>query len=462
MNKFSRRDLIKAIGATALTMPLVGTSFWDPKDVLAEGARSASGAPKRFIYFFHPNGTIHDAWWPTGTQKNFEFGEILSPLTPLKSKIIVPKNLSYKSAAKDVSPGERHQSGMGTALSGRPLQSGTFVGGDGSLAGWGDGITVDQVIADHIGDGTAYKSLHLGVRTDTTAATAEVRTRISYSGPGQPIPPQNDPADVFRQIFSDFTPNTGDPTMDPAMDPKIRLRRSVLDQSLEQFNFVMKKAGKEDQIRLEAHRAMVRDLEKRLANPNVQGEACYVPDTPPELEIDSEDTMPEISRLQIDLMVAALACDQTRVASIQYSNSKNHIRFPWLDSNGDGHQLSHSARSESAKAEWIKRDNWFASEFAYLLQRLDSIVEGDDGTTLLDNCVIVWINELSEGPIHSHTNMPFIMAGSGGGYFQTGQYVDYLDRPHNDMLVSFQNAFGIESQTFGDPRFVTGALTDIT
>ena len=460
MNKFSRRDLLKTIGGLAFTLPLVGTSFWNPKDVFAEGALSASGHPKRFIYFFHPNGTIHDQWWPTGTQNDFAFKEILSPLTPLKSKIIIPKNLAYKSAAKDVSPGERHQSGMGTALSGMPLQAGSFVGGDGSLAGWGDGITVDQVIANHISEGTAYKSLHLGVRTDTTAATAEVRTRISYTGPAQPIPPQNDPSDVFQQVFGNFTPT--DPMGGGEDDPKIRLQRSVLDHSLEQFKFVLKKAGQQDRIRLEAHQAMVRDLERRLSNPNVQGEACFIPEKPEAMAIDSEDTMPEISRLQIDLLVAALACDQTRVASIQYSNSKNHIRFPWIQSMGDGHQLSHSAGGGNAREEWIKRDKWLASEFAYLLQRLDSIVEGDDGTTLLDNCVIVWINELSEGPKHSHTNMPFVIAGSGGGYFKTGQYVDYLDRPHNDMLVSFQNAFGIDSQTFGDPRFVTGPLSDIT
>jgi len=329
------------------------------------------------------------------------------------------------------------------------------VGGDGSLAGWDDGISLDQVIAEQIGATNPYKSLQLGVRADTTAPTAEVRTRISYAGPAEPLPPQNDPRVVFDQLFSDFS-------TEPTQLARVReQKKSILDTVSEQFDLIKKRAGAGDRHRLDAHLAMVRDLEVRLENERVTGEACYAPEEPGDNEPDSEDTMPLISRLQIDLLVMAFACDLTRVGSLQYSNAKNHIRFPWLESLGDGHQLSHAGPSnDDAHDQLVARDNWFASEMAYLLTRLDSIQEGD--STMLDHTAVLWINEISQGNTHSHVDMPFILAGSCGDYFDTGKYVEYSEAAHSDLLVSLQNAYGIEEQTFGDAEFCSGPLANIT
>lgn len=449
----TRRTFLRGLAGTAIALPLLEAGL--ERALLAQEAPGsfAGNFPKRFIYFFHPNGTMLNDWWPVAgeNERDFTLSRILSPLEAHKSKMIVMKGLELKSAAGDAGPGGPHQRGMGTALTGQPLQQGDFVGGDGSLAGWADGISVDQHIANYIGATTRFKSLHLGVRADTTAPTAEVRTRLSYSGPAQPVPPQNDPLVVFNDLFSDFM------TAPNQLQSVRAQRRSVLDAVGGQFEALKSRAGYHDQIRLEAHLAMVRDLEVRLENERVTGDACFAPETPPEQEPDSEDTMPEISRLHIDLMVMALACDLTRVASLQYSNAKNHIRFPWLDSLGDGHQLSHAGPSnDDARTQWIKRDSWLAQEFAYLLTKLDSVQEGEG--TMLDHTAVLWINELSQGNTHSHVDMPYVLAGSAGGYFDTGRYVDLGNVPHSDLLVSLQNAFGIEDQTFGDPRFVTGPI----
>jgi hypothetical protein len=454
----SRRSFLRGLAGTAISLPLLEAGLG--RQAIAQstpGILSADGFPKRFIYFFHPNGTQQNVFWPTAgaSSKDFQLSQILSPLEGFKNKLIIPKGIELKSGAGDAGPGEPHQRGMGTVLTGYPLQTGDFVGGDGSLAGWGAGISLDQVLAQHIGENTSLGSLQLGIRADTTAPTAEVRTRLSYLGAAQPLPPQNDPKNVFDQIFSDFM-------TEPAELVELRERRkSVLDGVIDQFGALNKRAGYADRQRLESHLALVRDLEQRLENDRVTGAACYAPADPGAQEPDSEDSMPDIARLQIDLLVMAFACDITRVGGLQFSNAKNHIRFPWLESLGDGHQLSHAGPSDSASFnQWVARDTWFSEQFAYLLTALDSIPEGSG--SMLDNTVVLWINELSQGNTHSHVDMPFVMAGSGGGYFDTGQYLELGNVSHSNLLVSIQNAFGIESPTFGDPRFCTGPLSGIT
>jgi hypothetical protein len=160
-------------------------------------------------------------------------------------------------------------------------------------------------------------------------------------------------------------------------------------------------------------------------------------------------------------MVMSFACDLTRVASIQYSNGMNHTQFPWIGSMGDGHALSHAGDTDvAAWAEWSLRERWYAEQVAYLLQRMSEIPEGEG--TMLDHVVLLWVNELAQGNTHSHVRMPFVMAGNLGGYFRTGRYLAYDHLSHNNLLVSMQNAFGIEAQTFGDPAFCTGPLSGLT
>src|SRR5690606_10733566 len=229
-----------------------------------------------------------------------------------------------------------------------------------------------------------------------------------YRGPGEPLPPMNDPRDVFDLIFSDM--NT-----DPELLSEIRRKRmSVLDTVTDQFTAVQRRVGAEDRDRLDAHFTMLRELETRRQMEGFVGGNCEVPMRPEDRAPDDENTMPDITRSQIDLMTLAFICDITRVATIQFSNAKNHIRFPWLDSMGDGHQLSHAGPSNTdARAQWVKRDTWFAQQLAYIMGQLDSVPEGDG--TMLDNTCILWCNELAQGNTHSHKQMPFIIGGSAGG-----------------------------------------------
>jgi hypothetical protein len=339
-------------------------------------------------------------------------------------------------------------------LTGRPLQQGGFVGGDGSLSGWADGISIDQAIAQHIGATTPFSSLELGVRASAFGGS-EVRTRMVYAGPAQPISPMDDPMQTWGTLFSELDLNPSDMAI-------LREKRvSVLDTVRAQLAAVEQRAGSEDRMRLQQHAELVADLQTRIHNTPALGESCVVPGQPAALAPDSASTMDQISALQLDMLVMAFACDLTRVASIQYSNGMNHTQFPWLGSMSDGHQLSHAGNTDAAAwAEWSQRERWYGQQFAYLVQRMSEIPEGD--STMLDHTVILWANELAQGNTHSHERMPFVLAGGLAGHFRTGRYLAYDHASHNDLLVSLQNAFGIESETFGAPEFCTGPLPNLT
>jgi hypothetical protein len=238
-------------------------------------------------------------------------------------------------------------------------------------------------------------------------------------------------------------------------------RIGVLDAVKSQFDAVRSKAGAADRERLDQHAALVTDLEQRLQNEPVLGEYCMQPPVPPTLGTDDANVMDQISRNHIDMIKMAFACDLTRVASIQYSNGANHHTFPFIGSMGDGHGLSHAGNDDvAAWNEWTVRQTWYCGEFAYLMQQLASVPEGD--VTMLDHTVILWVNELAQGNTHLHDRMPFVLAGSGGGALRTGRYLSYPGASHNDLLVSVLNAFGIPDQTFGHPDFCTGPLPNLT
>lgn len=443
MHRIGRRLFLKGAGGVSLGLPLF--TSWP-----AHG--QTMNFPKRFIVFFHPNGTIPDAWFPTpgATERDFTMSEILQPLEPHRQKLILLDGVHMQ--APDAGPGEPHQQGMGALLTGKRLQEGTFVGGDGSLAGWGDGESVDQLIASYISQGTRFASIQFGVR----ATGAAVRHRLSYAGPARPLPPQNAPRAVFGNLFRDFM-------VEPDERERQRLRRkSILDAVRGQFAHVRTKVSVADRDKLDTHLEFVRDIERRLDLMGPTTPRCEVPSEPPQLDAVHEDNMGTVSRLQTDLLVAAMACDLTRVASIQYSTGANNIRFSFMGSYTDDHQLSHAGNGDAtSRSEWIARQRWYAEQFKYLLDRLDAIPEGSG--TMLDNTVIFWGSELAVGNTHSHVNMPFLLAGRAGGQLDTGRYVRFPSgRQHNDLHVALLNLMGIAETTFGDPDFCNGALPGLT
>lgn len=435
----SRRTVLRGAGGLAVSLPLLH----------ARRAEASAPFPLRFICFFQPNGTLPHRWWPEGgiTEDAFTLNAIHEPLQAFKDELLILRGIDLKVTAEG--PGEPHQKGMGALLTGTSLQQGEFVGGDGSRAGWASGKSIDQYLAERIGANTRVGSLLLGVRCEGS----EVRQRLSYLGPGSPVPAENDPRRVFDNLFSDMA----EPS--PELTAIRRRRGSVLDQVAEQLRIATRRAGSLDRQKLDAHLTQLRDLERRLTATVMETPGCFKPGTPPPLDPASETAMPEISRLQLDLLVTAMACDLTRVSVVHYSHALNNLTMPWLESGHEGHFLSHLGDGDSRRPELETRDRWVAGEFAYLLDKLSKVPEGEG--TMLDNTVLFWCNELSVGNIHSQIDMPFVLAGGGGG-LRTGRYLQYARRSHNDLLVSILNLMGLGDTTWGNPNYCTGPLSGLT
>jgi hypothetical protein len=439
---FGRRGFLRVSAGALLALPLL--------DSLRAGAAEPV-FPKRLVLVYNPNGTVQDAFWPKNVrdESHFDLGEILAPLSAHVNRMMLLKGLTISIADSDVGPGGPHQKGIGALYTGRELLEGQFRDGCGSLAGWANGISVDQEVAKVLGADTMLPSLELGVR----AAKNDVQARISYAGPNQPLPPMNSPRDVYYRLLSGL--DTGTPELAALRES----RRSVLDTVQEQFQALSTKVSAEDRQKLDQHQVLVRDLERRLdvMSPNA---ACVAMQEPPELAFDSETTMEQIAALQVDLLALAFRCDLVRVASLQFSDGLNTIRFPWLGSMLEGHSLSHSGDSDMpARTELIGRHRWYVQQIARLLDALANIPEGSG--TALDNTLLVWGNEIGTGNTHSHDNIPFLLAGRAGGALRTGRFLDFGGRSHSDLLVSILNAMGVEATTFGHPDFVTGPLSGL-
>jgi hypothetical protein len=444
--RISRRNVLRAASGALLALPLLPS--------LRSARAEAEAPPKRFVTMYTPNGVIHDGWWPTAvtSETDFELSSSHDPLKSYKDRLLILGGLEMKVASDG--PGGPHQRGIGGLFTNMELGEGAFVDGCGRTAGWANGISIDQKIAAAIGTGSPVASLQLGVR----ATENDVQGRISYAAAGMPLPPLATPLDVYKRIFENFLPPSPTPDQDAAK-ALMAQRKSVLDAVASEFAALDSRLSAQDRQTLDAHLTLVRDVERRLS---LGIGDCAKPAEPPVLDPVSEADMPKIAELELDLLALAFACDLTRVASFEISTALNRIRYPWVESLGEGHSLSHSGASDAdAKAQLLKRQNWHSSLIARLFDRLAVVAEGEG--SVLDNTLLFWGNEVSMGTTHTHDNMPFVVAG-GGWAFRTGRYVTYTDstkNSHADLLVSLLNAMGVPDTTFGDARYCTGALSGL-
>ncbi|MDC0672827.1 DUF1552 domain-containing protein [Nannocystis radixulma] len=444
----SRRAMLKGAGGACLALPLLDIMGGCNADLASKPQqfRGSGGVPKRFVVFWTPNGTIMQHWRPSGSESSFTLPRILQPLDPHKQDIVVLDGVDEMSAYKG--PGDAHQKGTGQSLTATELQEGDFPGDGGKSAGWADGISVDQAIADVVGDQTKFRSLEFGVYV----YGANVGSRISYRGPAQPIPPENDPTAAFNRIFADLE---SDPE---AQMRRIAERKIVLDAVAADYQRLVKKVGAADRIKLEAHLAAVRDIEMRLETGGTIGGACEPPMLGEVADPLKVANIPKTGKLQMDLLAMALACDLTRVASIMWTNSATAKPFPWLNIPEGHHELAHRGDGDlDAQEKLTVINTWYCEQFAYLIEKLKSIPEGDG--TVLDNTLLIWVNEHQKGNDHDRHEIPYVVAGKAGGAVKTGRWLQVPgERAHNDLWSGCMNVMGIEAKTFGNPIYCQSPL----
>ncbi len=446
MKPMSRRQLLRGALGTAVALPLLDA-------MLDRKSAHADVFPKRFIVFFTGLGHVASQFNPVGTESDFTLGHVLSPLAAHQDKMLVLRGIDMESAYHG--PGDPHQQGIGHALTGTELQEGDlfpYACNPSKYVGWGGGISLDQLLATLLGPTTKLPSLELGVQVEY----AGVSSRISYKGPGLPVPPEDDPWKVFDRLFTDLST---DP-LELALRRKKRHR--VLDYVRDDYKSLNQKLGYEDRHRLEAHLDALDEIDKRIDAPGgISGGACAIPDMPGPVDIYTNDLYPTIAKLQIDLLAMALACDLTRVGSLQWTSVLTGKIFTWLGQSAPHHTLSHSGDSDSVSQNQLADiGNWHASQLAYLCDKLAAIPEGDG--TVLDQTVILWCTDIAQGNTHARRDMPYVLLGGGGGALKTGRYLQYSGQFHNDLLVTLAQVMGINITTFGNPAYCTGPLSGLT
>jgi hypothetical protein len=448
--KLSRRKLLSgmSLATIALTSPI-----W--RNATAFGQDATRPASKRFIGIFSANGTIGSAFFPASGASDAALTTlpaILAPLEDYKDKLLVLKGVHMNSTVEDElgvtstnKPGGPHMKGPGAMLTGGSLMAGSFTGAGGP-AGWADRMSVDQAIANRIGGDSRFPSLEFGVRIEGQ----EPLRVISYRGANQPNIAVDDPMQMYNRIFEDFE------LSDAERAQRLADQESVLDFLKDDIARLQTRVTAEDRARLDAHLGGIRNIEQRLHS--AQG-ACEAPVMPGGFDTRAMENFPMVGKLQLDLMLLAHRCEMTRVSTFMWANADSWQYYPWIGVNEEHHELSHAGDEDTAaRDKLIAINTWHADQLKYLLDGLAAADE-PDGTSLLDNTLVLWGNELGAGNSHSYKDIPWLLAGGAGGALRMGRALQFVDRPHNDLLVSVCNAMGMDDvTTFGIPGVCTGAL----
>ncbi|RLS32099.1 MAG: DUF1552 domain-containing protein [Planctomycetota bacterium] len=436
----SRRELLRRLGVGAAVSPFLAN--------LPSLARASAAGPKqRLVIVFSPDGTVRENFWspapgpfalPAGADPATPVAglrPILAPLAPFQDRLMTIKGVANKIRGD----GDGHMRGIGCLLTGVELFPGNIQGGSDTPAGWSSGPSIDQEIARFLQSRpdttTRFGTLEFGVLVPDRADTW---TRMVYAGPNRPVAPIDDPYQMFARLYGRLNDRES--------------VQSVLDELHEDFARLSAALPAEDRRILEEHAGLVRDFERELAGHH-EAFAHPVPELEPGI-LEQNDQMPKLSRMQIDLLVAALAADFTRVATLQYTNSVGQPHMKWLGIEEGQHDLSHEPNSNGEAQEKLTKINtWYAGEVAHLATRLAATPEpGGDGS-MLDHTTILWTNELGEGNSHTREDIPWVLIGGGLG-FASGRALEFPSVPHNRLLLTLAHAFGHTGlDRFGNPDF---------
>jgi hypothetical protein len=437
MRTTPRRDFLKAMGLSTATLPFL--PYFNSR------AEAAGGTfPQRLLLVFTGNGTLENLFWPTGTETNFQFvpGGITEPLAPFASRLLFPMNLNRITAGSGAH--EKNMGGLWTCT--------------GLVANFGypRGPSIDQVIATNLKTPTTFPSLQFGVQCQSfnPGGNKPVLMCMTYSGSNQVLTPEANPVNMFNKLMLGAAGTGGGAPTGPSPQQLATIRaqkQSVIDAVSGDLNALIPKIDRDDRIKLQQHLQGISDIEKTLTTGTLlpgSVTGCVSPGAPPATYADptalaANANFPAILDIQTKLAVATLACDRTRVATLQWSRSFSPIVHSWVGVTRDHHTISHLSDPQSI-TDLQNLNHWYATKFADLLTQLDAVKEGNG--TLLDNTLVVWGNEARTGQ-HDASTVVFVTAGSLGGKLKVGRFVDLTGYDWSQFLITIAQAMGATSVT---------------
>ena len=423
--QLTRRTLLHGLGVT-MALP-----WFESLPAFAGDAphlASANEPPVRLGVLFAGNGFHKDEWWAKGSGAEMELGKVLDPLIPHREKLLFIRGLWNEEATK----GNIHSSQTGNMLSGAPIASGGTIR---------SGTSMDQIVAQAVGHQTKIPSLVLGCEKPIASQHREYSmlysSHISWSSPTTPTPLELYPALAFDRLFKDNTATVAD--------------RSVLDAVHGQAKSLRNKIGYSDRAKLDEYLNSVREVETRIERAgkekHLQGwrPTLAEPNVPRPPEGIPQDIV-EHMRLMCDLLVLAFQTDTTRICTLKLNNDHSSLRFPHMGID----YMIHHLLSHTDSDDWLKVNQFFTQQMAYIADKLDAIQEGE--RTALDNSMIMLCSSMVHGN-HDNMQLPVAIVGGAGGQLETGRSLDYLEKPNRKMcslFLSMMDKMGVSPDRFGD------------
>ena len=430
----SRRIFLRGFGVTMALPWMESLPVW--------GAAPETSAPKRFAVLFMGNGINGNHWWSKGNGEEMKLGKSLQPLEPLKKKVNVINGLFNKPALGiGIHPGQ-----TGQLLSGAPIQHGPILKA---------GVTVDQILANRLGEDTPLSSIVLGCEQPMsgyheTNFSMAYSSHISWQTPDSPVPLEVYPSLAFDNLFE----NRG----------SLR-NQSILDRVLDRANSLRQTVSSGDKAKLDEYLTSVREVEKRIERMRVdqdKAETRASDQGRPALSMERPanglpEDLREHTRMMCDIIALAFQTDKTRIATLLLARDLSSLYYPFLDVRQGHHGASHDDLSDGY--ERISR--FHLSQFAYLASRLDAMPEGEG--TVLDNSCLLFLSNMWAGWKHDNMKLPVVTAGGLQGTLQTGRSLDYLyagdeNRKLCSLYLSIMDRMGVKLDRFGDAET---RLTDL-
>ena len=432
----SRRHFLRGAGV-ALALPWMESFTAFGQTVTAASAKPTT-PPLRLGIVFFSNGVEPIHWWAKGAGATMELGPAAAPLLPHREDIVFVQGLYSQAALASTSPhlGRMNVlSGASVSLDPGEIRVGT---------------TMDQVLAAHLGSRTAVPSLVLGIEPNELRLEDGLSmiygSSLSWASPTRPATKEIYPSRAFDRLVGDGTGR--------------RLDRSILDEVRQDSQSLKPKISHGDSVKLEEYLESIRDIERRIEraarDERLEGwrPTLAQPDMPrPKNELPQH--VPDHMKLMLDLTVLAFQMDKSRIATLMLNNDLSQMNFKFLAGvQGALHlDLTHNGKAVDKEAMYLKTNQFHAAQFAYLVQRMKAIKEGD--TTLLDNSILMFASSLFDGDAHGASQLPIVLAGKGGGSLKTGRILDYLaagddNRKVCSLHLSLMDRMGVKLDHFGD------------
>jgi len=445
-----RRTFLRGLGAT-MALPLLDSMA--PRS----SAAAATTSPTRLGYVYTPNGIIGASdksprpfmWTPKTTGANFEFSPTMKALEPFRDRLNAFSGLAQVTGrALGDGPGD-HARATATFLTGvHPYKTG---GADFQL-----GISADQIAARELGKYTQLASLELGLEPQPLAGNCDsgytcAYMSMSWRGPTSPLPAEINPRTVFERLFGD-----GDSTDPAARMIRLEHQKSVLDYVSASLARLRTSLGVGDTRKLEEYLEAVRDIERRIELAERQNATIELP------HIERPSAIPDdylqYTKLMVDMQVVAWQTDMTRVASLMLGRDGSNRAYREIGISDGHHSISHHQGDAEKVDKLVKIDELHVAMFAYLLEKLQSTPDGDG--TLLDHSLVLFGSSISESNIHTHDDLPILLAGGANGRLKGNRHLVYRkETPLNNLFLNMFDLAGLpQVDGFGDS---TGRLTDL-